>query len=185
MRLARLGRCHLIPTEFCYRRDPPVHGASASFTPSTISAGDTATMTISPSISTAAGTMPLTVVGTGTSAIQNTSVSLTVNAPTVIRSAFYYPWFPDAWSQQGLNAFSKYVPSRGYYSTDVATVSAQIADLQYAGVTLGIASWFGRVVSDLLWGRVGRAFLLVVRRPRETGPDVQYREALAGNHAGR
>jgi hypothetical protein len=107
-------------------------GACASFTPSTISAGDTATMTISPSISTAAGTMPLTVVGTGTSAIHNTSVSLTVNAPTVIRSAFYYPWFPDAWSQHGLSPFSSFVPTRGYYSTDVATVSAQIADLQYA-----------------------------------------------------
>jgi hypothetical protein len=118
-------------------------GASASFTSSTINAGDTATLTVSPSVSTAGGTTPLTVVGTGTSATQSTSVSLTINAPSVIRSAFYYPWFPDAWTQQGLSPFTNYVPTRGYYSTDAATVGSQIADMQYAGITLGIASWFG------------------------------------------
>jgi len=119
-------------------------GASASFAPLTINAGDTATLTVSASISTAAGTTQLTVVGTGTSATHSTPVSLTVNAPAVIRAAFYYPWFPEAWTQQGLNPFTNYVPTRGYYSTDVSTVAAQIADLQYAGVTLGIASWFGQ-----------------------------------------
>ena len=118
-------------------------GASASFTPSTINAGDTATLTVSSSISAGGGTTPLTVIGTGTSTTQRTSVSLTINAPAVIRSAFYYPWFPDAWTQQGLSPFTSYVPTRGYYSTDVATVASQIADMQYAGVTLGIASWFG------------------------------------------
>jgi len=119
-------------------------GASASFTPSTINAGDTATMTVSTSISTAAGTTQSTILGTGTSATHGTPVSLTVNAPAVIRTAFYYPWFPEAWTQQGLNPFTNYVPTRGYYSTDVSTVAAQITDLQYAGVTLGIASWFGQ-----------------------------------------
>ena len=119
-------------------------GASASFTPSTINAGDTATMTVSASISTAPGTTQPTVVGTGASATHGAPVSLTVNAPAVIRAAFYYPWFPEAWTQQGLNPFTNYVPTRGYYSTDVSTVAAQIADLQYAGVTLGIASWFGQ-----------------------------------------
>ena len=119
-------------------------GASASFAPSTISAGDTATMTVSASISTAPGTTQPSVVGTGTSATHITPVSLTVNAPAVIRAAFYYPWFPEAWTQQGLSPFTNYVPTRGYYSTDVSTVAAQIADLQYAGVTLGIASWFGQ-----------------------------------------
>ena len=119
-------------------------GASASFTPSTINAGDTATMTVSASISTAPGTTQPTVVGTGASATHGAPVSLTVNAPAVIRAAFYYPWFPEAWTQQGLSPFTNYVPTRGYYSTDVSTVAAQIADLQYAGVTLGIASWFGQ-----------------------------------------
>ena len=118
-------------------------GVSATFVPTTIAAGDTATLTLSSSISTSPATTSLTVVGTGPAAAPTTSLALTVTTPSVIRAAFYYPWFPDAWTQQGLNPFTNYVPTRGYYSTDVATVSAQIADMQYAGVTLGIASWFG------------------------------------------
>ena len=77
-------------------------GASASFTPSTINAATPPTLTVSSSISAAGGTTPLTVIGTGTSTTQRTSVSLTINAPAVIRAAFYYPWFPEAWTQQGL-----------------------------------------------------------------------------------
>jgi hypothetical protein len=119
-------------------------GAGAAFSPSTIDAGGTATLTVSPSISTAAGTTPITIVGTGTSATQSTTVALTVTTPAVTRAALYYPWFPDAWAQQALNPFTNYVPTRRYYSTDVATVSAQIRDLRYAGVTLGVASWFGQ-----------------------------------------
>lgn len=61
-----------------------------------------------------------------------------------IRAAFYYPWFPQAWSQQGQNPFTSYVPTRGLYATDVATVRAQIADMQYGGISVGIASWFGQ-----------------------------------------
>ena len=36
------------------------------------------------------------------------------------------------------------MPTRGRYSTDLPTVKAQIADMQYAGVSLGLASWFGQ-----------------------------------------
>jgi hypothetical protein len=118
-------------------------GVSAAFAPAIIDAGDSTTLTLSSSISTSAATTSLTVVGTGAAAAPTTSLALTVTTPAVIRAAFYYPWFPDAWTQQGLNPFTSYVPTRGYYSTDAATVSAQIADMQYAGVTLGIASWFG------------------------------------------
>jgi len=60
-----------------------------------------------------------------------------------IRAAFYYPWFPQAWNQKGQNPFTSYTPSRGSYSTDVATVRAQIADMQYGRISVGIASWFG------------------------------------------
>jgi hypothetical protein len=61
-----------------------------------------------------------------------------------IRAAFYYPWFPEAWAQQGQNPFTNYSPTRGFYSTDVATLKAQIADMQYGDITIGIASWFGQ-----------------------------------------
>ena len=30
-----------------------------------------------------------------------------------IRAAFYYPWFPEAWVQQGQNPFTNYSPTRG------------------------------------------------------------------------
>lgn len=60
-----------------------------------------------------------------------------------IRAAFYYPWFPEAWQQQGMNPFSHYKPSLGYYSTDATTVKAQIRAMQYANIDAGLASWWG------------------------------------------
>lgn len=70
-----------------------------------------------------------------------------VSEPTTaapIRAAFYYPWFPQAWVQQGQDPFTNYTPTRGFYGIDAATVSAQIADMQYGGISLGIASWWGQ-----------------------------------------
>lgn len=61
-----------------------------------------------------------------------------------IRAAFYYPWFPEAWAQQGQNPFTNYSPTRGLYSTDESTVASQIADMEYGNITMGIASWFGQ-----------------------------------------
>jgi hypothetical protein len=61
-----------------------------------------------------------------------------------IRAAFYYPWFPQTWGGDPQRPFTNYVPTRGRYSTDLATVKRQIADMQYARVSLGLASWFGR-----------------------------------------
>jgi hypothetical protein len=118
-------------------------GASASFSPSTISAGQNSVLTISTSISVPPATSSLTVTGTGTSTSQSIQIPVTVNTPAAIRGAFYYPWFPEAWTQQGQNPFTNYTPTRGFYSTDTATVTAQIADMQYGDITIGIASWFG------------------------------------------
>jgi hypothetical protein len=61
-----------------------------------------------------------------------------------IRAAFYYPWFPQTWGRDPQNPFTNYAPTRGHYSTDLSTVRAQIADMQYARVSVGLASWFGR-----------------------------------------
>jgi hypothetical protein len=60
-----------------------------------------------------------------------------------IRAAFYYPWFPEAWRQQGMDPFSHYKPSLGYYSTEATTVRAQIQAMQYANIDAGLASWWG------------------------------------------
>ena len=62
-----------------------------------------------------------------------------------MRATFYYPWFPEAWDQSGINPFTHYHPSAGFYSeADATVVARQIAAMQYARIGLGIASWWGK-----------------------------------------
>ncbi len=62
-----------------------------------------------------------------------------------IRAAFYYPWFPEAWRQQGLDPFTHFTPSAGFYSEDeTTTIRRQIAAMRYGRIDAGIASWWGR-----------------------------------------
>ena len=62
-----------------------------------------------------------------------------------IRAAFYYPWFPEAWNQQGFNPFTKYHPALGFYdSSSTAVIQSHIASMQAAGLTAGISSWWGQ-----------------------------------------
>lgn len=64
---------------------------------------------------------------------------------TRIRAAFYYPWFSEAWNQQGFNPFTNYTPSLGYYSsTDAAVISSHVDELIYAGMNSAIYSWWGQ-----------------------------------------
>ena len=62
-----------------------------------------------------------------------------------VRASFYYPWFPEGWNQQGLNPFTRYHPSLGYYDGSAASViDRHIAAMQYANISVGIASWWGQ-----------------------------------------
>ena len=62
-----------------------------------------------------------------------------------IRAAFYYTWFPEGWDQSGVNPYSHYQPTLGYYSEDDPAVIAQhIAAMQYGKIQVGIASWWGQ-----------------------------------------
>ena len=62
-----------------------------------------------------------------------------------IRAAFYYPWFPEAWNQQGLDPFTHYNPSLGFYDSSATDVIEQhIRSLEYGNVEAGIASWWGQ-----------------------------------------
>jgi hypothetical protein len=62
-----------------------------------------------------------------------------------IRATFYYPWFPQAWNQQGMNPFTHYHPALGYYSSgDQAVIKRHLAAMQYGNITVGIASWWGQ-----------------------------------------
>ena len=61
-----------------------------------------------------------------------------------VRAAFYYPWFPQAWSQDGVFPFTSFHPSLGFYSSsDPNVIRKHIAAMQYGHIDAGIASWWG------------------------------------------
>ena len=63
-----------------------------------------------------------------------------VNTAFPVRAAFYYPWYPENFANNG----SHYTPSAGDYSVDdPSTVDRQIEDMQYGGLQAGIESWWG------------------------------------------
>lgn len=67
------------------------------------------------------------------------------DAALPIRAVFYYPWFPEAWSQQAIHPFTRYHPGTGFYdSSDPSVLQRQIKAMQYGGIQAGIASWWGR-----------------------------------------
>jgi hypothetical protein len=73
--------------------------------------------------------------------------SPTTPAPSIfpIRAAFYYPWFPEAWKQQGFNPFTNYNPSLDFYDSSAADViHAHIQALSYGGFQAAILSWWGQ-----------------------------------------
>ncbi|MEP7105457.1 MAG: alkaline phosphatase family protein, partial [Chloroflexota bacterium] len=61
-----------------------------------------------------------------------------------IRGGFYYPWFPETMTGTP-NPFSYYSPSLGQYydSSDPVVLSSHIRAMQYGGINVGIASWWG------------------------------------------
>jgi len=59
-----------------------------------------------------------------------------------IRGIFYYPWFPQTWSVDGVDVW--YDVELGHYSSDdQAVVDRHIQDLDYANIDVAIASWWG------------------------------------------
>ena len=62
-------------------------GASASFSPSSVTAGSSSTLTISTSSTTTAGTYPVTITGTGSSATHTTSFALTLTSASACTPA--------------------------------------------------------------------------------------------------
>ncbi len=62
-----------------------------------------------------------------------------------IRAAFYYPWFPEAWTQQGITPYTNYTPTLGYYSASDQTILKKHIDMMnYGNIQAGIASWWGQ-----------------------------------------
>ena len=62
-----------------------------------------------------------------------------------VRAAFYYPWFPESWTQNRVYPYTNYHPSAGSYDERSSTVVAsQIKAMQYGKIQVGIASWWGQ-----------------------------------------
>lgn len=60
-----------------------------------------------------------------------------------IRGTFYYAWYPEAWSRDGLFPYTLFHPSLDYYSADDATVERkQIDAMLYAHFNVGIYSYW-------------------------------------------
>ncbi len=62
-----------------------------------------------------------------------------------IRAAFYYPWFPEAWTQHNIYPYTNYQPSLGFYDlADQQIIRQQISAMMYGNIEAGIASWWGQ-----------------------------------------
>jgi hypothetical protein len=61
-----------------------------------------------------------------------------------IRAAFYYAWYPEAWTRDAVFPYSRFHPSLDYYSADDAHVVHRQTDaMRYAHLDAGIYSWWG------------------------------------------
>jgi len=94
-----------------------------------------------------------------------------------IRAAFYYPWFPQAWDQQGFDPFTNYTPSSGFYGSGLNMTKRHIAAMQYGGIEAGIASWWGQGsrtdlrIARLLEAAAGTSFRWSIYYENETKGD--------------
>ncbi|HEX9091366.1 MAG TPA: hypothetical protein VF831_07740, partial [Anaerolineales bacterium] len=80
------------------------------------------------------------------SSINNFAVKSSVDSLSLpIRAAFYYPWFPEAWTQGGVYPYSNYTPTLGYYDlSDQEIIRQQINAMLYGHIEAGILSWWGQ-----------------------------------------
>ena len=66
------------------------------------------------------------------------------NVSLPVRATFNYPWFPNAWKQGGVYPYTNFNPILGYYDGgDPTIIGQQIQAMQYGGIAMGIASWWG------------------------------------------
>lgn len=79
------------------------------------------------------------------SAVTPTSPVVPASEPNFpIRATFLYPWFPEAWNQQGFNPFTNYTPAWGFYdSSSINIIDSQIQAMTYAHIDAAILSWWG------------------------------------------
>lgn len=73
------------------------------------------------------------------------SVETTRQPQLPLRAAFYYAWFPNAWTQQNIYPYTNYTPSLGFYDSGEETIiHNHIEAMQYGKIDAGIISWWGQ-----------------------------------------
>jgi len=94
----------------------------------------------------ATSTPPATPTGSSSSAPSSSPTASSSPSPAKpLRGAFYYPWYPGAWTQNGSYPYTHYHPTAGFYSsTDPTLIANEIAGMRYAGLDFAISSWWGR-----------------------------------------
>ncbi len=116
--------------------------------------GDQATTTVAGQASTtmAGGTVSTTTTGSSSQSTTTTTAPGSGggsgggggNLSAPIRAAFFYPWFPNAWRQGGIDPFTNFTPSLGRYSSsDPNTIRQQLDLADDAHIDAFIASWWG------------------------------------------
>jgi hypothetical protein len=61
-----------------------------------------------------------------------------------MRTTFYYEWFPEGWSQEGIYPYTWYHPSLGFYASgDPAVVRKHIAAMLYGHIAVATYDWWG------------------------------------------
>jgi hypothetical protein len=104
-------------------------GTTVSFSPSSVTAGGSSTMTIAVGAATTPGTYSITVTGTGTSATHSTSVSLVVVSSGGLSNGGFETGDTSGWSASG--AFTPVVvatPHSGTYSARLGSTTAVNGD---------------------------------------------------------
>jgi hypothetical protein len=77
-----------------------------------------------------------------------TLAALAAPAPATalpLRAAFYYPWFPEAWSQGAFYPYTHYTPELGFYDSGaIATIRRHLGWFARGDIDAGISSWWGQ-----------------------------------------
>ncbi len=73
------------------------------------------------------------------------SIPLSASQPGLpIRAGFFYPWFPNAWTQNNIYPYTNFSPALGYYSSsDDAIIDQQLRLAAQAHLDAFISSWWG------------------------------------------
>ncbi len=115
---------------------------TADETPADPGTTDTGTTDETP---TDAGTTDETPADPGTTDTPLSPASASTDLLLPAHAAFLYPWFPNAWSQRGIDPATHFTPELGSYDSSASqTTAQQLAWAHDAGIDAFISSWWGQ-----------------------------------------